>query len=398
MMLKTDKEQKMYLKIAKEKEQEIFEVYKKIRKQLEFVRKWEKIELEKYKKIVEHMSESIWIWDENERTTYANPNFCKLLWYTLKEMIGRESYDFRDEESLKTVVNNNEKREEWHSSKYEWVLKAKDGTLIPVLCSGTPVPWGTVWIMTDLREVKTLQKAKEELKDINKMKDEFISIVWHELRTPLTIIKGYLSMILEGDMGDINSNVKESINQSFESTISLIWIVNDMLDLSKIESGKMVYIDEEIDIVDLTYKLYWDLKIIADEKKIHFEYNIIWDFKNKKVIIDPNKFKQIIINLVNNSLKFTNMGWFIKINLIDEGKSIKFEIEDSGIGMSQEQLEKIFNKFYQIDTALKRNTEGLWLWLSIIDGIIHHYNSQIQVISEVWKWTLFYFSLDKIKE
>lgn len=394
-MLLNDKEQELYLKIAREKEKEILEVYKKVRKQLEFVRIWEKKELEKYKKIVEHMSESIWIWDEKERTTYANPNFCKLLWYSLKEMIGRESYDFRDEESIKTVANNNEKREEWHASKYEWVLKAKDGTLIPVLCSGTPIPWGTVWIMTDLREVKTLQKAKEELKDINKMKDEFISIVWHELRTPLTIIKGYLSMILEWDMGDINNNVKESINQSFESTISLIWIVNDMLDLSKIDSGKMVYIDEKVDICELSNKLYNDLKIIADQKQIYFECNKIWKFENKNIQIDPNKFKQIIINLVNNSLKFTNKWWLVKFNLIDEEKSIRFEIEDSGIGMTEEQLEKIFHKFYQVDSALKRNTEWLWLWLSITDGIIHHYNSQIHVESEVWKWTKFYFSFQK---
>jgi len=160
--------------------------------------------------------------------------------------------------------------------------------------------------MTDLREVKTLQKAKEELKDINKMKDEFISIVGHELRTPLTIIKGYLSMIIEGDMGEVNPTVKDAINQSFESTKSLIGLVNDMLDLSKIESGKMVYIDEKVDIVELSSKLYTDLKVIADQKQINFEFHKIGEFQQKTLEIDPHKFKQIIINLVNNALKFTN--------------------------------------------------------------------------------------------
>jgi len=339
------------------------------------------------------MSESVWIWDEEEKTIYANPNFCNLLWYTLDEMIWKESYVFRDEDSIKTVISNNEKREAWHASKYEWVLKAKDGTLIPVLCSWTPVPGWTVWIMTDLREVKTLQKAKKELKDINKMKDEFISIVWHELRTPLTIIKGYLSMIIEWDMGEINLNAKNAIIQSLDSTISLIELVNDMLDLSKIESWKMLYMDEKIDIVDLSYKLFSDLKVIADQKGINFEFNKTGVFKNKIIEIDPNKFKQIIINLVNNSFKFTNKWWFIKINLIDEIKSIRIEIQDSWIWMSYEQLDKIFQKFYQIDTALKRNTEWLWLGLSIIDWIINHYNSKIKVNSEIWKWTKFYFSL-----
>ncbi len=395
MLWKTFQEQEDYLLLARKKEQEVLEVMKKVRRQLDYVRKWDKIELEKYKKIIEYMSESVWIWDEKERTTYANPNFCKLLWYSLDEMIGRESYDFRDEESVKTVADNNERRSEWQASKYEWVLKAKDGTLIPVLCSWTPIPGGTVWIMTDLREVKTLQKAKEELKDINKMKDEFISIVWHELRTPLTIIKGYLSMILEWDMWNINLQVKESINQSFESTISLIGIVNNMLDLSKIDSGKMFYLDEKVDMLELSNKLYNDLKIIADEKHIHFELNKKWIFKNKIIKIDPNKFKQIIINLVNNAFKFTNKWWLVKINLIDEEKSIRFEVEDSWIGINKTQLEKIFHKFYQIDVALKRNTEWLWLGLSIIEWIIHHYNSQIYVESEVGKGTKFYFALNK---
>lgn len=388
-------EQELYLKLARQKEKEILDVYKKVRKQLEFVRKWEKRELEKYKKIVEHMSESIWIWDEEEKTLYANPNFCKLLWYTLNEMIGKESYVFRDEESVKTVMNNNQKREKWHASKYEWVLKAKDGTLIPVLCSWTPVPGWTVGIMTDLREVKTLQKAKDDLKDINKMKDEFISIVWHELRTPLTIIKWYLSMIIEWDMWEVNPTVKEAINQSFESTKSLIWLVNDMLDLSKIESGKMVYVDEKVDILELSSKLYSDLKVIADQKQINFEFHKTWDFSHKILEIDPHKFKQIIINLVNNALKFTNKWWLIQFNIIDQGDMVRFEIQDSGIGMNPEQLEKIFHKFYQVDSALKRNTEWLGLGLSIIDWIIHHYESQIEVESEVWKGTKFYFSMRK---
>ncbi len=386
------------LNLIKLKEKEMIESFRKIRKKLDFVRKWERLELEKYKKIIEHMSESVWIWDENEKTVYANPNFCKLLGYELEEIIWIYSYYFRTQDSVKTVMNNNVKRTKWEASKYEWVLKRKDGTLIPVLCSWTPIPWwGTVWIMTDLRQLKTLESAKEELKNINKVKDEFISIVWHELRTPLTIIKWYLWMVFDGDFWDINPLLSQALRQTLDSTESLIWIVNDMLDLSKIESWKMVYIDEEVDIVDSTYNIYSWLKLIADQKWINLEFIKKWDLSNSKIFIDPNKYKQVIINIVNNALKFTNKWGFIKIILTDLQYDIKIEIQDSWIWMSKEQLEKIFHKFYQVDWALKRNTEWLWLWLSIIQWIIHNYNSEIFVESEEKIWTKFHFSLPKLK-
>jgi PAS domain S-box-containing protein len=353
-------------------------------------------QLEMYQKIVEHMSESIWIGDEKERTVYANPNFCKLLWYTLEEMIGKESYVFRDEESSKIVFSNNTLRKSGEASKYEGVLKAKDGTLIPVLCSGTPIPWGgTVWIMTDLREVKTLMQAKEELKALNTMKDEFISIVWHELRTPLTIIKGYLSMILEWDMGEIDENLHYPIMQSLQSTASLIWIVNDMLDLSKMESGKMLFNDEKINLLEHCINLYNDLKIIADQKEIHFEFIQKWDFKDLMITIDPNKLKQVIINIINNAFKFTHKWGTVRFELIEKAKSFCIAIQDTWIGMSQENLEKIFHKFHQIDSSLRRSNEWLGLGLSISQWIIHHYDSEIQVESEEWKGTKFYFELKK---
>lgn len=376
-----------------------FESLEKLKKIEEmYMKKFSKSsQLEMYQKIVEHMSESIWIGDEYEKTVYANPNFCKLLWYTLEEMIGKESYVFRDEESSKIVFNNNLLRKTGEASKYEGVLKAKDGTLIPVLCSGTPIPWwGTVGIMTDLREVKTLIQAKEELKALNTMKDEFISIVWHELRTPLTIIKGYLSMILEWDMGNVDETLKYPIMQSLQSTNSLIGIVNDMLDLSKMESGKMVFNDELVDILDLCTHLYNDLQIIAHQEGIHFEFIQKWDFSHPMILIDPNKLKQVIINIINNAFKFTHKWGKVSFLLIEKPESFWISIEDTGIGMTQENLEKIFHKFHQIDSSLRRSNEWLGLGLSISQWIIHHYHSEIQVESFEWEGTKFYFELKKV--
>lgn len=384
------------LEIIKKNELNWLEVFKKIRAKLDFAKKWHSQKLEMYEKIVEHMSESIWIWDKDERTVYANPNFCKLLWYSLEEMIWRESYDFRDEESSKTVANNNEIRQEWEASKYEWVLKAKDWTLIPVLCSWTPIPGGwTVWIMTDLREMKSLKKVEEDLKQLNKVKDEFISIVGHELRTPLTIIKWYIWMVLDGDMWEVNEQVKYALTQSHESSLSLIALINDMLDLSKMEAWNMSYYDDTIDILKSWEKLYNDLNIIAKEKWLNLEFVTEGEFTKNTMFIDINKLKQVIINLINNALKFTKKWWTVRFKIIDKWTKVLFEVEDTWIWISKEKLDKIFDKFFQVDSYMQRTVEWLWLWLAISQWIINHYQSSINVESTEWVWTKFFFEIKK---
>ncbi len=357
-----------------------------------------KQELQKYKRIVEYMAESIWIGDKDEKTVYANPNFCELLGYSLDEIIGWESYKFRDEESSKVVFSNNLLRKEGAASKYEGVLRAKDGTLIPVFCSGTPIPWGwTVWIMTDLRQLKNLEKSREELRQINQAKDEFISIVWHELRTPLTITDGYLSMILDGDMGEVNDIAFDAIKKVYSSNKWLIQMVNDMLDLSKIEMGILTYNDEFLDIVAESRNLYQDLFFVHKNKEIIFEFEVIGESWDTQVCIDRHRFRQVITNLVNNAFKFTEKWGKIDFKIIQKPDTFLFEVIDTGIGICQEEIDKIFYKFHQVESYFSRSNEWLWLWLSIISWIVHHYNSQIHIESELWKWSKFFFELKKIK-
>lgn len=120
--------------------------------------------------LINTMREAVWIWDKDERTVYANENFCKLIWYTLDEIKWRKSYDFRDNDSIKTVSSHNELRKIWEVSKYEWQLKTKDWHFVPVLCIWTPIPgWWTIWIMTDLRDIKKIEEEKNEIKRKAKM-------------------------------------------------------------------------------------------------------------------------------------------------------------------------------------------------------------------------------------
>lgn len=212
----------------------------------------EKIGIDGFKKILDAMQECVWVGDADERTIYANPKFCQLLGYTLEEIIGQESYIFWDEESANTVRKNNEIRKHGDTSQYEGVLKSKTGELVPVFLSGTPIPsGGTVGIITDLREINTLKRVEEELTKLNSLKDDFIALVSHELRTPMTAIKGYLSMALEGDFGVLAPAVRKIIQASYDSSLRLIDLINDMLSLSKIEKGQMTFSMRDILVSDL---------------------------------------------------------------------------------------------------------------------------------------------------
>ena len=352
------------------------------------------IELEKYKRILDCMSESVWMWNDKEETVYANPNFCNIIWYKLEEIIWRKSYDFWDEESIRTVKENNKYRKKWETSKYEWLLKAKDWTLIPVFLSWTPVPWWwTVWIMTDLRQVKSLQKVEENLKNLNKTKDEFISIVWHELRTPLTAIKWYISMMLDWDFWEINPMMTKALNHSYDSTNRLIELVNDVLCVSKIESWKMNYFIEEISVSKVAKAVFDDTNFEAKKKWLELKLEI-WDkLENAMIKADENKLKQVMINLLTNAIKFTDK-WSITIRLENRWKKVRFAVIDTWEWIPDDKLHILFEKFVQVESALQRNnTSWLWLWLAIARDFINKFWWKIHVKSKVWKWSTFYFDL-----
>ena len=190
-------------------------------------------------------------------------------------MIGRESYDFWDEESTRTVKQNNQIRTQGQKSKYEGVLRHRDGTLIPVLLRGTPLRnGGTAGIMTDLREIRAVREESEHFQELSKIKDEFISMAGHELRTPMTGIRGYLSMILDGDAGPITEQTEKFLRIILKESERLILLINDMLDIAKLEAGKMDFVDIAIDPCTLVTEVYEGLKFLAVERGIKLNCDI----------------------------------------------------------------------------------------------------------------------------
>ena len=352
--------------------------------------------LEIYKQIVEHMTECLWIWDNKNNTMYINSVFCKITWYTWDEIIWKNYSDFMDKNSIINIEKIQKNKKNSKTIKYETRIKTKRWKFIPVLCSWTFTKnWWTVLTISDLSEVESLKQAEINLKNLNKTKDEFISIVWHELRTPLTSIRWYLSMILDWDMWEINDDVKKSLNHTYDSSVRLINLVNDVLSIWRIESGKIEYNMINVKITEIIESIQRDIDIEMKNKKINFSVKIDKKLDNLYIFTDPDKLKQVFLNLLTNSLKFTQIDWKIILKASKIKNKVKFEIIDNWIWIPEDKLDILFTKFSQVESSMQRqNDTWLGLWLAICKNFINQFGSEIKVESKVWKWSNFYFELE----
>lgn len=345
------------------------------------------IELENlkiYKEIVEHISESLWIWDMNNKTVYVNNIFCDITWYLLEEIIWKNYSVFFEKEYKPNKL------------KYETNIITKSWTMIPVSCNWKKTTnWWFVFTFNDLSELKFLKKAKQDLIKLNKTKDEFISIVGHELRTPLTSIRWYLSMILEWDMWEVNNDIKKSLNHSYNSSVRLIKLVNDILSIWKIESWKMEYYIKNVWIKKIINSVYKDIHLEIEHKWIDFRIEFDENLENSIINTDEDKLKQVFLNLLTNSLKFTEKWKEIILKATKVKNKVQFEIIDTWTGIPKDKLNMLFSKFSQVESSLQRqNTSWLGLGLAICKNFIQEFESEIKVKSKVWKWSNFYFDLE----
>ncbi len=239
-----------------------------------------------------------------------------------------------------------------------------------------------------------LKTANEKLKALDKLKDEFVSIASHELRTPMTAIKSYLWMALAGKGGVLSDKQKFYLDRAYNSTDRLIKLVNDMLNISRIESGRMTYDMQKVNIIQLSQEVVDEIKPRADELGIAIQIDTA---QVSAVLADPDKIKEVFFNLVGNSLKFTPKGGAITLSFTEKNGLVVCSVTDTGAGISKEDMEKLFQKFGLMAgsyTINKTDVQGTGLGLYITKSIIETHKGTINATSDgVGKGATFTFTL-----
>jgi len=219
---------------------------------------------------------------------------------------------------------------------------------------------------------KDVYKMNVRLHDLDKLKDDFVSMASHELRTPMTAIKSYLWMALNKKKADLTPDLSRYLGRAYHSTERLISLVNDMLNISRIESGRIALRLAEVDPVALAHEIMIDVIPKATELKLTVR---VEDKKVSKVLIDKDKIHEVIINLIGNALKFTKSGGIIVVTFEEKHPFVYISVTDSGVGMAKEDMERLFKKFSMIEhsyvAAAASGGTGLGLYISKSIANIH---------------------------
>lgn len=268
------------------------------------------------------------------------------------------------------------------------VLVAKDGTRVPVLDSAAPLRsivdnkvFGCVVVLRDNTKERELEKSK----------DDFLSVASHQLRTPLGSMRWNLEMLLGGDAGDIGAEALEITKQIYDGNQRMIGLVNDLLNVSRIDQGRVMDSPEVTDIRGVIDEVLKEVEPLTVEKNIKILTNLV--DRNEVLKIDKNRFREVIENLVSNAIKYNKPSGEVKIELNSDKESINISISDSGIGVPKKDFARLFDRFFRAENAVHSETEGSGLGLYVAKKFVEGWGGQVHVTSEPGQGSKFTISL-----
>lgn len=273
------------------------------------------------------------------------------------------------------------------ADEQEWTYIRKDGSRFPVLLSVTALRdrnrsiTGFMGVGIDITERK----------EVERMKDEFISLVSHELRTPLTSIRGALGLVSGGVLGEIPAEARAMIDIANEDTERLVRLINGILDIEKIEAGKMDFHTEPLDIVALVRQVIDTNRAFAMQSRVELVFTS--DVPEAVVRADADRIIQVLTNLISNAIKFSPKGGTIRLSVGRCERGYRVSVKDQGPGVPEEFRSRVFQKFAQADTSASREGGGSGLGLSISRAIVEKHGGQIGFETTTGAGSTFYFDL-----
>lgn len=237
------------------------------------------------------------------------------------------------------------------------------------------------------------ERLVEKLQEESELKSQFIFNISHDLKTPITNIKGFSTLLFNGELGGINEEQKSYVKIVIDESDRLMDLIKQILDVARLSSGKVKLELQPVDLKKLGENpSIKALEEVAAGKGIMFSWNV--DYNLGEVNIDPNRIIQVFVNLINNSIKFTEHG-SIKVDIFKKGKNVRVEVKDTGIGIGKEDQRKLFKKFYQVhrkDLTMQQGA-GTGLGLSIVKEIVNLHGGRIGINSELGKGSVFWFTI-----
>jgi len=348
------------------------------------------------KTLFETIPNPIYYKDENLRYAGFNKAFLDYLGKKEEEVIGRTVFDITEKDIA--MVYNEKDMELLNSDKniqiYEYKVKTKEGEKDVVFYKGKFYIDYNPYIVGVITDITELKKAKEEALLASKVKSEFLAKMTHELRNPLNAIMGFTEVL---NFTNLDTQQKEYINYIQEASKLLLEMVNDVLDFSKIEAGKMTLKEEIIEFKRLLENTVDIIKIMAEKKSLRFIKNFQPDLP-AYIEVDQLRLKQVLLNLLSNAIKFTEKGEVelsvkFKESYNKEDGFFTFSVRDTGIGIKEEDKNKLFKAFTQVDNTLTRKFGGTGLGLVISNFIVEKMGGNIQFESEYNKGSNFYFTI-----
>ncbi len=375
----------------------------------------------KYRTFIETANEGIWIIDAEARTTYVNEKIAKMLGFEPEEIIGKCSFDFMDEENRAASELRLKERKRGIKSNPEVKYIRKDGTPLWTISSVTPLTdksgefAGALGMVTDITERKLMEEelrhARDELElrvqertaDLTKAKEAaeaaveakaaFLANMSHELRTPLNAVIGFSSLLLDDNL---TQDQKEDIERIRTGGEALLALISDILEFSRAEKEKITLEHQPLSLKASIEESMGMVAAQANNKGLNLAYTVAYGTPDT-IISDPGRLRQILANLLSNAVKFTDAG-DISVSVSSKSlegnkRQITFKVMDTGIGMPQDKMDRLFQPFEQLEYNISRKRDGAGLGLAISKRLVELMGGEIWAESIEGKGSTFRFTI-----
>lgn len=357
-----------------------------------------KKESSKTEAILKNMTNGLYVVDLNEEIMLFNAMAEKMFGWSQSEVLGKKDSDIfpivrfatstePDPHGLPYMIHSAWKNGQTINLSFV-VLQSNKGNDLVVSISAAPILDENQKVTSGVIVLKDMRHEFE----VDRAKTEFVSVASHQLRTPLAAIKWFLELIMTGDTGPISESQKDFLTQISDSTERMIDLVNSLLNVSRIETGRITIEPEPTDLVMITEKATKELIPIFQKRKQIFKLNKP-SKELPKITIDPKLISEVIINLLSNASKYTPEDGSVTINIEQVDDSILFRVSDTGYGIPAHQQHRLFEKFFRGENIVKYSTEGTGLGLYIVKAIVESSGGKIWFESEENKGSTFYFTL-----